>query len=172
MYVLHILLIPCGTLCNRKMEVLLVFEQSRRVLVVGEGSSLLAAIERDITERYPDRDLAIAPVGNKVPGSVSKEVYILQKHTEKWGLLDVTDITQINSGDEITLTKVGRKVEPCSPVSSIIFNEKMVTIPNCKERKKLIKQVRKNKHRKTLKCITLCGAQETSLVSNTLLGGL
>ena len=98
------------------MEVLLVFQNSRRVITVAEGQQLLAAVERDIGERFPDRDIAVAAVGDKVPQSTSKEVYMLQKRTEKWGYVDITDISQVCSGDELTLTKVSNRGETSTQV--------------------------------------------------------
>ncbi len=52
---------------KRSLEVLLIFENSRRVLTVSEKNPLLAAIEKDISERFPERDIAVAAVGEKVP---------------------------------------------------------------------------------------------------------
>ena len=88
------------------MEVMVVFEGSRRVVTVAEGASLLAVVERELVKRFPERDIAIAPVGSKVSQSVSKEVYILQKLTAKWGYVDVTEVGQVQGGDEVTLTKL------------------------------------------------------------------
>ena len=94
------------------MEILLVLEESRRVLKIDWGKSLLSSIEGEIAERFPHRDMAIAPVGSTLPQS-SKDLYILQKHTTKWGLVDATKVDQINSGDEIRLTKISNKAEVC-----------------------------------------------------------
>ena len=33
----------------------------------------------------------------------------LQRRTEKWGFVDVTDISQIRSGDEVTLVKIAKR---------------------------------------------------------------
>ena len=93
------------------MEVVLVFEGSRRVLTVPKEKSLLTEIEKDILKRFPERDVVVAAVGERVLQSSSKEVHILQKRTEKWGFVDVTDTSQVNSGDELTLTKIARKGE-------------------------------------------------------------
>jgi hypothetical protein len=88
------------------MEILLTFEGSRRVLKILEGSAILIDIEREVAKRFPDRDFVIAPIGNKVPQSTSKDVYIVQKFSTKWGYVDVTDVKQIQEGDEVALTKI------------------------------------------------------------------
>jgi hypothetical protein len=86
------------------MEVLVNFEGSRRVVSVED--SLLVAVEKELARRCPGRDVAIAPVGTKLSQSGSKEVYILQKLTTKWGYMDVTDLSEVQVGDEITLTRM------------------------------------------------------------------
>jgi hypothetical protein len=48
-------------------------------------------------------------VGEKVLQSTSKEVHIIQKRMEKWGFVDVTDIAEVHSGDELTLIKIARR---------------------------------------------------------------
>ena len=54
----------------------------------------------------PLHDIAVAGLGGKVYQSTSKDVYILQKRTEKWGLVDITDISQVSAGDEQGLVDV------------------------------------------------------------------
>ncbi len=90
------------------MEVLFSFESSRRVIVVENREALMGAIiEEHIRHRFPERDIAIAPLGREMPGS-TKTKHILQKHTEKWGLVDVAGVAEINSGDVLTLTKLDK----------------------------------------------------------------
>ena len=93
------------------MEILVNFEGSRRVVSVEDSSDLLVAVERELARRCPGRDIAIAPVDTKLSQSGSKEVYILQKCTEKWGYVDVTDSSQVKGGDEITLVKMPKLEE-------------------------------------------------------------
>jgi hypothetical protein len=90
------------------VEVLLHFEGSRRVLNIGEGSTIEVELEKELVERFPGRDLTVAPIGQAVPQSPSKDVYMLQKLTLKWGYVDVTDRSQVQGGDEVTLVKVSK----------------------------------------------------------------
>ena len=93
------------------MEVLLTFEGSRRVIKVEEGSSLslLRAIEKDLGERFPDRDIALSPGELPLPKSSSKDIHFVQRLTKKWGFVDVTDFSQIQNGDELTLVKIDKR---------------------------------------------------------------
>ena len=100
------------------MEVLVKFEGSRRVLAVSEDSCLVVEIEKELCRRFPDRDIAIAPIGSKVPQSTSKEVYIIQRLTSKWGYVDVTDVSQVQGGDEVTLAKMS-KLEGSASASKV-----------------------------------------------------
>ena len=91
------------------MEVLLTFEGSRRVITVEEGSSLLRAIEKDLGERFPDRDIALSPGELPLPKSSSKDIHFVQRLTKKWGFVDVTDFSQKKNGDELTLVKIDKR---------------------------------------------------------------
>ncbi len=51
------------------MEVLFSFESSRRVIVVENREAMMGAIEEHIRHRFPERDIAIAPLGCEMPGS-------------------------------------------------------------------------------------------------------
>ena len=93
------------------MEVLLHFEGSRRVVEVREGSTLEVELEKELVKRFPDRDIAVAPVGQKVLQSTSKDTYIIQRLTQKWGYVDVTDRSQVLAGDELTLVKISKLEE-------------------------------------------------------------
>ena len=94
------------------METLLALEKSRRVLKIDEGKSLLSSTEGEITERFPIRYGNCSSRLNPPP-VLERPVYFLQKHTTKWGLVDVTEVDQTNSGDEIRLTKISNKAEVC-----------------------------------------------------------
>ena len=91
------------------MEVLLTFEGSRRVITVEEGSFLLRAIEKDLGERFPDRDIALSPGELPLPKSSSKDIHFVQRLTKKWGFVDATDFSQIKNGDELTLVKTDKR---------------------------------------------------------------
>ena len=91
-------------------ELLFHFEGSRRVLKLQEGSILEIELEKELGIRFPDRDFAIASIGKRVPQSGSKDVFIIQKLTEKWGYVDVTARNEVKGGDELTLVKVPKLV--------------------------------------------------------------
>lgn len=93
------------------MEVLLHFEGSRRVVAVPAGSTLEVELEKEVVKCFPDRDIAIASIGGKVPQSSSKEVYLVQKLAPKWGYVDVTDSSQVQGGDEVTLAMISKLKE-------------------------------------------------------------
>lgn len=91
------------------MEILFNFENSRRVVHLPEGCSLEVELEREVLKRFPDRDIAIAPIGKEVPQSSTKDVYLIQKMgLPKWGFVDVTESSQVQDGDELTLAKISK----------------------------------------------------------------
>ncbi len=105
------------------MEGLLNFDGSRRVIIVPYGSSLFVAIEQDLFKRFPDRDITIAVLTTQsepIPESSTKDMYIVRRKTDKWRFVDVTDPIQVVNGDELTVTKVGKK-EPTLTVIFILF---------------------------------------------------
>lgn len=75
-----------------------------------EGSTLEVELEKELGVCFPDRDLKVAIIGSKVPQSTSKDVYIVQRLTERWGYLDITERSQLKEGDVITLSKVTKTV--------------------------------------------------------------
>lgn len=95
-------------------QVLLHFEGSRRVVRVPEGYTLEVELERELLTHFPVRDIAVAPIGNKVPQSPSKDVYMLQKMTSKWGYVNVMERGQVQGGDEVTLVKISKVEEVAS----------------------------------------------------------
>ena len=82
------------------------------------------AIESDLAQRFPDRDISLAAgAGLSIPKSSTKDVHIIQRCTEKWGFVDVTDVSQVRSGDKITLVKIAMRGpgESSSRVSVVIL---------------------------------------------------
>ena len=51
----------------------------------------------------PLHDIAVPGLGGKV---LRRDMYILQKRTEKWGLVDITNVSQVSAGDEQGLVDV------------------------------------------------------------------
>lgn len=81
--------------------------------------ALLRAIELDLAKRFPDRDIALAAGAVPIPYSSTKDVHIIRRWTKKWGFVDVTDISEIQSGDEITLVKIAKRQPAGESISGV-----------------------------------------------------
>ena len=88
-----------------RMEVLFELRESRKTLITTKDN-IVFVIEEELGKVGVDGVLAYfsCPQGERRHGS--KDVYILQRWTDKWkSFVDVTDIDQIQDGDRLTVIK-------------------------------------------------------------------
>ena len=94
------------------MEVLLEIGSSRKRLSLSD-ESILNSVEAELKVMG---DVALLPLG-KAPSDfpAGKEYYILQRWSKEWGsFVDVKEVTEISSGDRLTVVPVPKNAASSS----------------------------------------------------------